>query len=144
MAKAAWVEETATGDTVTDEAQLPARLPKEPSANAKEVAFIVTDRRYHRHNEYKKAKAEAYYLSAKHKKVFRTLRVLNVAKDRIALYEAAPELAALLVQMIDAADGLTTWASGPAAWDRAMAKFEPLRAAAMATIAKIGGGVDGQ
>lgn len=130
------------GETLTEEPPVPAeeRGPKEPSANAKEICFVITDRRYHRHATYKRAKAERGHLTALHKKTFRILRVLNVAKERLPLYEAAPELLAMLAKLLETSKGMTAWAAGPAAWERMMAEYEPIRDAAQALVTKVEAG----
>lgn len=138
-AKKAWTDGEALADAPIE--TLPERGPKEPSANAKEVSFIITDRRYHRHATHNKAKAERAHLTAQHKKVFRILRVLNVAKERIPLYESAPEMQAVLAELVAVADDLTAWAAGPACWERTMERYRPIRERAAALIAATGGEV---
>ena len=115
------------------------RGPKQPSANAKEVSFIISDRRYHRHATMKSAQIERSHLTKLYGKTFRILRVLNIAKGRVPLYEGATELRETLAKLLDVSKGMTAWASGPAAWERMMAEYEPIRDAAQALLDKTGG-----
>ena len=92
--------------------ELPPRGKKCPAKPGQRITYILTDRKPFHHATLEDAKRERAYLTAKHKKDFRLLKVLNVSSDELeklatdaaALGEPIQRIADLQTALIDRED----------------------------------------
>lgn len=68
---------------MTNGNNLPPRGKKCPAKPGQRITFILTDRKPFHHATLEDAQRERAYLTAKHKKEFRLLKVLNVSSDEV-------------------------------------------------------------